>query len=48
MNTFGLKNGYVKANLNVTTIKELAKQLYEMYEDDIKYMLNEELGVKNP
>lgn len=43
----GLRNGYVKANLNATTLKALAKELYDIYISDIEFMLNKELGILN-
>jgi hypothetical protein len=43
----GLRNGFVKANLNATTLKALAKELYDIYRSDIEFMLNEELGISN-
>jgi hypothetical protein len=47
MQDHGLKNGFVKSRLNATTLKALAKELYDIYIDDIKFMLNEELSISN-
>lgn len=43
MASYGLRNGYVKSIFSEATFKQLAEELYDIYEDAIKYILNQNL-----
>jgi hypothetical protein len=43
MASYGLRNGYVKSIFSEATFKQLAEELDDIYEDAIKYILNQNL-----